>query len=517
MQEPVIAFLSDPQSHGIAGPVEVIQTHSAIVFLAGGHAYKIKRAVKYDYLDFLSLAAREAVLRRELALNKPAAPTIYDRVVPITRDSSGALALDGPGDPVEYVLVMRRFPAKDELANIAEAGGLTIPIADALGRSVAGYHAAAEVLRTGEGAVLIHEIIEELERVFAGMTDTLGADPVAHFSMAARAQLQRHRALLDRRSGEGRVRRCHGDLHLKNLVMIDGVPVPFDALEFDERLGTCDVYYDLAFLIMDLWHRGLRVQANAMLSAYVSVTGDISGLAALPLFLGIRSAIRAMVDVQTWRLTGDATLTRNALTYLTDANAFLDPPPPRLVAIGGLSGTGKTTVARLIAPGIGPPPGALVLRSDVERKALFGAAPLEPLPPSAYSEAASRRTYVRLFARAAEALAAGHGALLDATFLDAQDRAAAARVAARAGVPFQPVWLTAPPDILARRIRTRAADASDATEAVLRAQIASAKAPGDWPRADASGDPETSAAAARTCLDAQEGAGQPPDDPQLSG
>lgn len=497
MQDPVIAFLSNPATHGIDGPVEVIETHCAVVFLAGSRAYKIKRAVKYDYLDFSDLAKRHAVLDHELALNKPAAPGIYDRVTTITRTPSGALELGGSGEPVEYALVMHRFATEAELGEIADAGGLTPAIAEALGRSVARYHAAAPVRARGEGAALIGEIIEELARVFAEMTEALGADPVARFTETARAELARLGPRLDARSAAGFVRRCHGDLHLKNLVMIDGAPVPFDALEFDERLGTCDVWYDFAFLVMDLWHRKLRDQANAMLAAYVSETSDLEGLAALPLFLGLRSAIRAMVDVQTWRITGDEALARAATSYLADANAFLAPPPPCLVAVGGLSGSGKSTVARRLAPAIGAPPGALLLRSDVERKAMFGVAADEHLPSEAYTAEASERTYRRLFDRAAEALAAGHAVLLDATFLALGQRAQAAALAEAAGVPFHPVWLTAPANILADRIRSRHADASDADEAVLAAQLDRDTGPIDWQIADAGGPLDATVATAR--------------------
>ncbi|MBT8408360.1 MAG: AAA family ATPase [Alphaproteobacteria bacterium] len=499
-QDEVVAFLSDPATHGTTDPVEVIGTHCAIVFLAGDRAYKIKRPVKYDYLDFSTLARRHAVLERELSLNLPAAPMIYQSVVPITRAPSGSLALDGTGPPAEYALVMRRFSTEAELSSIADAGLLTEEIARELGRSVASYHEAAPRSRSGEGAILIREIIDELGRVYSGMTDALGAKAIAGFGSGASSQLERHSALLDRRAGAGRVRRCHGDLHLKNLVMLEGRPVPFDALEFDERLGTCDVYYDLAFLLMDLWHRKLHAQANATLNSYIFATGDIEGLAALPLFLAIRSAIRAMVDVQTWRLTGEDALARAARCYLSDAAAFLEPAPARLVAVGGLSGSGKTTVAHRLAPAIGAIPGALHLRSDLERKALFDVDALKRLPQSAYSKGAGQRTYERLFGKAETALAAGHSVILDATFLLAEHREAARAVAEKAGVPFTPLWLSAPPDTLLDRVRSRAPDASDATEDVVRAQIARAPDADGWPKVDAAGDLATTLGAARAHL-----------------
>lgn len=505
VHDEVTAFLGDPRTHGVHDRVEVIGTHCAIVFLAGDRAYKIKRPVKYDYLDFSTLAKRHEVLLRELSLNMPAAPMIYERVVPITRDPAGALAINGTGEAVEYVLVMNRFSADAELSSIAEAGGLTDALSSELGHSIAKYHAAAASLSTGEGTILIREIIDELGRVFADMSDALGANSISDFATGAEAQLSRNQSLLDKRAQAGKVRRCHGDLHLKNLVMIDDRPVPFDALEFDERLGTCDVFYDLAFLIMDLWHRGLRAQANVMLNGYVLASDDVDGLDALPLFLGIRSAIRAMVDIQTWRLTGESALARNAKSYLRDAHAFLHPAPPCLVAVGGLSGSGKTTIARQIAPDIGAPPGALHLRSDLERKATFNVDELTPLPESAYSVEATDRTYRRLYDKAAAALAAGHSVIVDATFLAASNRRAIEKIAIDTQVPFHPIWLAAPQDILLHRIRTRAPDASDATEDVLRAQIAAMPEPGNWPTVDASGTLETTVMAAKARLRAKGG------------
>jgi uncharacterized protein len=173
------------------------------------------------------------------------------------------------------------------------------------------------------------------------------------------------------------VRRCHADLHLANLVLIDGRPVPFDALEFDERLGTCDIAYDLAFLLMDLDQRGLGRQANLCLNAWLVRTRDMEALAALGLFLAIRAAIRAMVTVQTARATG-RDVPPEAADFLKRALRYLSAPPPRLVALGGLSGTGKTTVARHLAPDLPPAPGAVHLRSDEARKALFGRRRTDP-------------------------------------------------------------------------------------------------------------------------------------------
>ena len=485
-QTETVRFLRDPATHGVDTPVEMITTHSAHVFLAGDWAFKIKRAVRYNYLDFSTLDDRRKVIAREFALNAPSAPAIYDRVVAITRDSSGRLALDGPGEPVEYALRMHRFRREDELTSIADAGKLTNDLADRLGQVMAGLHEAAE-RRPDDGALLIRDIIAELREAFAPMRSTLGEDRLTEYFRRTDRGFGAVAPLLSRRASEGRVRRCHGDLHLKNMVMIDGRPVPFDALEFDERLGTCDTWYDLAFLVMDLLHRGLAGQANILQNSYLRTSRDFTGLAAQPLFLSIRAAIRSMVAVQTLSGAVDDAIVREARSYLKQAIDFLTPLPPRLVAVGGLSGSGKTAVSIRTAPDLGSAPGAVHLRSDLERKAMFGVEPLARLPAAAYRPEANRALYARLMDAAEQVLLAGHSVIVDATFLAAADRQAVAGLAGRLRVPFAGIWLDSDPATLERRVSARTADASDADAAVLHAQLERGTGPVNWTRIDAGG------------------------------
>jgi len=498
-QSEIIAFLSDPKTHGCDADVELITTHSAHVFLTPGFAFKIKRAVKYNYLDFTTLEKRRKVIAHEYDLNAPAAPMIYDRVVAITREASGQLALDGEGEPVEYALRMHRFAHEAELSSIADAGSLTTKIADKLGAAVAKYHAAAEQ-REIDGAVLIGEIIEELRDAFSGMNATLGQNRLAEFFDRTDRVFTTLAPMLSRRAKEGQVRRCHSDLHLKNLVMIQDEPVLFDALEFDERLGTCDVFYDVAFLVMDLLHRGLTDQANVVLNSYVRETEDFSGLAALPLFLSIRAAIRSMVAVQTSSGTASIEIASDARNYLNQAIDYLAPLPPRFVAIGGVSGTGKTTIAARIAPSLDPAPGAIHLRSDLERKKLFGVDPLERLPDKAYRPDATQDVYARLLNRAEQVLRAHHSVIVDATYLSEIQRTAFRSLADRMEVPFDGIWLSADPATLARRVETRTCDASDADVGVLRTQLEHEKTPVDWVNVDAGSHLEIVTEAVKACL-----------------
>jgi aminoglycoside phosphotransferase family enzyme/predicted kinase len=499
-QNDVIVFLSSAKGHPGGGPVEVVQTHGAMIFLAGDVALKIKRAVRYDYMDLSTLDLRERIIRRELELNQPIAPEIYDCVIPVTREADGHLALDGNGTPVEWALRMWRFPASDELSVIADDGKLDDALARDLGQGVFDYHVKTPQ-RSSDGATLINDILDELGRVFADLGDLLNAAQIARFHQESRAALDDITPLLRKRGAAGHIRRCHGDLHLHNLVLLNGKPVPFDALEFDEVLGTCDVLYDLAFLIMDLRHRALGRAANIVLNAYLlaGVGHEDDGLATLPLFMAIRAAIRAMVLAQTARATGSP-MSEEAELYLADAVAVLSPPKPALVLVGGLSGSGKTTVAQELAPQIGASPGAVLLRSDTERKALIGADPQTPLAESAYTPEARAAIYHRMLGRAGGILRTGQSVLIDATFLDPADRSKAAAVATNAEVALHQLWLDAPLDVLIDRVTARRGDASDADANVVRAQYASAAMPKDWQVIAATGSIADTVARAKAVL-----------------
>jgi predicted kinase len=283
------------------------------------------------------------------------------------------------------------------------------------------------------------------------------------------------RGWLAERSAAGCVRRCHGDLHLGNVCLWEGKPVAFDALEFDEELATIDVGYDLAFLLMDLDRRVGREAANRVMNRYVARTGDLA-MRGFPMFLSQRAMIRAHV-LKAMNQDGDA--------YLAAARNYLDPSPAMVVAIGGLQGTGKSTLARALAPGLGAAPGAVVLRSDEIRKRLHGSPPEGRLGPEAYGDAANTATNGAVVAQARLVALSGHSLIVDATFLDPAVRRDLA-AAVPAGVPFLGIWLQAPLALLEARVGSREGDASDATVAVLRRAAAIDPGPGDWLAVDAS-------------------------------
>lgn len=505
-QREVLAALSQPATYGPAcTAVERIDTHSASVFLAGDRAYKLKRAVRYDYLDFSTVERRKQCCEAELALNARTAPAIYRRVVPLTRDGEGALVLDGRGTPVEWLLEMTRFDGEALGDRLAERHALCLPTMQALGHAVAVMHATAPVSRRRGGAAAMRWVIDGNAEAFASFPEDL-LPQARHRVVTARtrALLERLAARLDQRASRGLVRQCHGDLHLRNIVLLDGRPTPFDAVEFNDAISHIDVWYDVAFLLMDLWRRGLRRHANVVLNEYARATGDLDGLAVLPLFLACRAAVRAKTSATAATLATDAG-TRDALAgaargYLALAESLLEPRPAALVAIGGFSGSGKSTQAATLAPDLGAVPGALHLRSDIIRKDMFGVPALDTLPAAAYAPHVGVRVYARLAELAASVLATGHAVVCDAVYADAAARAAIAAVAAGAGVPFAAVWLEAPDATLLSRIAARRHDASDADAAVVRQQVARVEPPGDWVRLDATSDAEVTQRRVRAAL-----------------
>lgn len=507
VQEEVIGFLSEPRAYGgDVGAVERCDTHAAIVFLAGERAYKIKRAVRFPYLDFSAPPRRHAAIDHELEVNRRFAPDLYVGTQAVTRDADGTLTLGGTGVPVENVLVMRRFAQSDLLSRMAAEGRLTdahaVDVADAVIRSHALYPASNEP----QAAARLADLIDTMTVGLGEMADLLAPGDPAAFPARAHAVLARAHDAIERRAAAGLVRRCHGDLHLNNIVLLDGRPTLFDALDFDEALATVDTLHDLAFLLMDLDHADHRRLANVVLNRYLWRARDVDaleGLAALPLFLGLRSGVRALVTAERAAQkraaaeSADATAARG---YLAHALAYLDPPPPRLVAIGGLSGTGKSRASAAFAPELGAAPGALHLRSDLERKAMTGVEATERLPEAAYTREVSRAVYARVLEKARAAVKAGHAVVVDAAFLAAGERSAVEAVAAEADVPFSGIWLTAPREVLLARVAARRGDASDATTEVVERQLASGADGGAWRHVDASGPPEQTLARVRAAL-----------------
>ena len=504
-QSEVVTFLSEPSAYGFGrATVTRNETHGAIVFLVGERAYKLKRAVRFDYMDYGTADRRRAMCEAEVRINNRTAPDIYRGVVPITRTAENRLEIDGAGPAVDWLVEMNRFDEDTLFDRLAARGALDESLIVELIASLSTLHRAAERRPNAFSAA-------DFARELDGNTAELKRYAPKVFAFAAVEQLDRasRRAagraapLMEKRRGLGYVRHCHGDLHLKNVCLVAGRPRLFDAIEFSDRFASIDVLYDLSFLLMDLVHHNLRDLANVALNQYLWRGNGLAGLSLLPIFLSCAAAIRAHVGAATAETTVTAAdaVRAEALQFLARALAFLDPPTPWLVAVGGVSGSGKTTLDVGLAPSLGAAPGALVVRSDVIRKRLLGVDPTERLPAEAYAPGISDRVYQTIQDQAAIALGAGHAVVADAVYARRGEREKIRAVAVGAGVPFDGLWLDAPREVMARRIDRRRGDASDATLAVLDEQLGfvddSAVA---WTRVKGGGTKKSARAAARRAL-----------------
>ncbi len=490
-QAAIIDFLGAPSTHDGA-PVERIETHTAIVFLAGQRAWKLKRAVRFDYLDFSTRARRRAMCEAEVHLNRRTAPALYHGVVAVTRGADGSLALGGKDPPVEWVIEMERFDQEALFDRLAAKGRLDLELMPPLGAAIASFHAAAEQRRERGGKAGMHKVIDGIA---AGLLEYGRdiVDPAAcrRVTSGTHAEVDRLGTLLDHRRASASVRQCHGDLHLRNIVLLNGQPTLFDAIEFNDDLSCIDVLYDLAFLLMDLWRRQLPRHANAVWNEYIAATNDFDGLALMPLFLSCRAAVRAMTSATASRVQSDTSRIEEsrhmAREYLAMAESLLAVPQPALIAIGGLSGSGKSAAAMARAPSVGAVPGAIVLRTDEIRKELCGVPRLQRLGPEGYTPEISSRVYLTLADRARVAIRAGYSVIADAVFARPADRETIERVALDLSVPFTGIWLEAPAATLIERVRSRRTDPSDADEAIVRRQLDQDPGAIDWHRVDASG------------------------------
>jgi aminoglycoside phosphotransferase family enzyme/predicted kinase len=497
-QEEVVAFLADSASYPGGGPVERLETHANLVFLAGDHAWKIKRAVRLPYLDFSSLEKRHRACAREVEVNRLFAPELDLGYVPIVRSTTtGSLAFGGEGEVVEWAVHMRRFDQSALLSHVAATGDIEAELAKSVADAVLESHRHAKSAVSNDGSGPFKAILAALSRSLT-VAAAFPGDAAQSFLSDAGRHLALAGEILDERARHGYVRRCHGDIHLANIALWQGRPLLYDAIEFDEAIATIDTLYDLAFLLMDLEHHQQRRAACIAFNHYLWRSQedlDLAGLRALPLFLALRAAVRAVVSVdRAEQQKGEVSSTarQEADRYLQLAHSLLAPQQARLVVIAGISGTGKTTLAAALAPNLGSAPGAVHLRSDLERKALFHLDETVPLDPGGYSAEVNRKVYAALRRKARTVLRAGHSVVIDAVYPRAEERRVIEDVAAELRVPFRGIWLQAAPDKLIARVSARRGDASDANAGIVQRQLAGDFGPlsGPWHVLDTNGSKE---------------------------
>ena len=475
--------------------VELVQTHGAWVLLAGDSAFKIKKPVQFDFMDFSTLALRRAACQAELRVNQPFASDrpdrqIYRGVLPIVGSPEaprwGQPGVDD-GDAIEYAVHMRRFDEADRLDHLCQRGALQARHLGQLARRLARVQAGAPIAPAdapwGQVPTVQRVVQDNLQTLRALTTESAQGRLLQSLQDWTDGQWPTVAKALHERRARGHVRAGHGDLHLANLVLLGDEVQPFDAIEFNEALRWVDVAGDLAFPWMDLQRMGQPGLGHLLISEWIDASGDVSAPEVLPFFAVYLALVRAKVaairraQLPVQDTAAHAACEAEVQQYLNLARRLAWPEAPRLLITHGLSGSGKSHAAtRWLLRHAGSR--ALRLRSDVERKRLFGLQPLQSSDPdqrpTLYGPRAGTLTYDSLRQQARQWLQAGWTVLVDAAFLRHHEREDFARLAQTLGCPFGILAPTAPIEVLRERIQARqmqGGDPSEATLAVLERQL----------------------------------------------
>ncbi len=477
MSQSLIAALQNPAL--FPHPVEqfqLIETHISWVLLTGPYAYKFKKPVNFGFLDFTSLSARQHFCQQELTLNQRLTDDLYLEVLPIT-GTVDAPQLGGNGEVIEYALKMRQFAQEGLLSTLQANGELTTAHIDDMARQIASFHIKApRVLAEnslGSPESVMAPVTQNFEQILPFLSEKADLIQLQALQAWANASFTRLQPLLNERKAGGFIRECHGDIHLGNATLIDGSVVIFDCIEFNEPFRMTDVYADIGFLAMDLEDRGLKSLSRRLISQYLELTGDYAGLELLNFYKAYRALVRAKIALFSMAADADhvqrATTLRQYRNYANLAESYSNIPSPFLAITHGVSAVGKSHVATRLVEALG----AIRLRSDVERKRLFGDS------KDLYADDVSVATYQRLHELAEVILKAGFPVVIDATYLKLAQREAAAHVAQATGSPFLILDCSAPQAVIEGWLKQRQAqneDPSDATLEVIARQQASREA-----------------------------------------
>jgi len=477
---PLIRALCDPRRYPHAvDSVQVLETHISWVLLTGRYAYKFKKPVNLGFLDFSTLEQRRFYCQEELRLNRRLAPQLYLDVIAIGGTPENP-CLGSSLSAIEYALQMIQFPQSDRLDRVLARGGLSAPICDSLARAVAHFHQETTVAPADSPFGSYDRVHEPVEESFRQIVSREGeSEQTSRLGGWCRDEHVRRRPDFTRRQEQGFIRECHGDLHLENMVLLDGLVTLFDCIEFSDHLRWIDVISDLAFALMDLRHRGRPELAGRLLNAYLELTGDYEGTKVLRYYLVYRALVRASVscirESQANLSDEDRSTNRQRCEqYLELACRDMQPPSPWLAVAHGVSGSGKTSYTQsLLEAAV-----AIRIRSDVERKRLSGMLPTaratDSIAEALYSPEMTRAAYDRLDALAQSILDAGYPVIVDAANLKRAQRQRFCAIAASKRVPYVILDFQAPESVLRARIERRTLtghDASDATLGVLEEQL----------------------------------------------
>lgn len=474
-QSDIIAFFSSPQAHR-GQEVKRIDTHANIAFLVGNDAYKMKRDVKFPFLDYSTLEKRRIACEAEIRLNSQYAPQIYRSALPITLEPDGTLDLAGHGDVVEWVVHMNRFNEHLGLDRVAAEQGISPELAVDLAKLMVDAHSHTTRREAQPWIDDLAAYMDQNLQAFQEFPQFFPNEQVLELDAAARKEHQLIEPMIQSRGALGLVRLNHGDAHLSNIVLYDDKPLLFDAVEFDDAIATGDVLYDLAFLLLDLCERDEPVAANIVLNTYLRLAHQpkhLEDIRVLRFYLMMRAAIRAKIAAASSLHQNGETrrkTERQAQAYFQICRRTLEPTAAVLCVVAGLSGTGKTTLAQGLAPLLGRMPGAIHLRTDVIRKEMLEIGQTERAGKDTYTLEFSAKVYAELLQRAEKALAAGQSVIIDGVYGKPQERNSVEQLAAHTSASFCGIWLEADVETLINRVEARHGDASDAVSNVVKEQ-----------------------------------------------
>jgi aminoglycoside phosphotransferase family enzyme/gluconate kinase len=507
MQNPLIESLLNPNVYPFpVDKVELVETHISWVLLTGSIAFKIKKPMDFGFLDFSTLEKRRYFCEEEVRLNSRFAPEIYQQVIAIT-GSADAPQLDGEGEVLEYAVQMQQFDVDKTLDMVAVEQGLDSELITNIARGLALFHRSLETEPVpeppaGEHAYGSPEIVwaavkQNFDQVRPLLCHDDAIAKLDDIENWATTEYDRLELLIRARRATGFVRDCHGDMHLKNMALYRGEVLFFDSIEFNPGFRVIDIASELAFLIMDLQARKLAPQANRLLNTYLHYSGDYAGLALLRFYCSYRAMVRAKVALLQVAGLSPVEIAEHPnykefTAYLELAGRYSEQPKRFLALTCGVSGTGKSTLAAELASRSG----AIQVRSDIERKRLFGLEPEERSDNSIYTAEASHKTFTRLEELAEEIIHAGYPCIVDATFIKRSRRKQFREQAEKLAIPFFVLDCQASTAVIEKRIESREAagnDASEATVEVMREQLKAFEGPEDselanWIAVDTIGD-----------------------------
>lgn len=461
---------------------EVIETHISWVLLTGQYVYKIKKPVNFGFLDFSTLEKRHFYCEEELRLNRRLAPHLYLGVVAI-HGSEEHPELGGQGPVIEYAVKMYQFPQSAQLDRVLTDQGLDVLVMDKLASKVAHFHLSLDPVNKDSGfgdiSHVREPVLENFRHIRASIKDHTSSPLLDKLELWSQQQLEKLAELIQQRSAQGFVRECHGDMHLRNIALLDDDIIIFDCIEFNKNFYMIDVMSEIAFLIMDFEDRQQDILAQRFLNSYLEITGDYEGLRLLRFYKVYRALVRAKVDAlrlgqeKTGTLTYDQTF-KAFLQYLKLAERYTHPTAPCLLINHGLSGSGKSAGTRALLEKYP----AIQVRSDVERKRLFNIADnnnsTAAIEKGIYTAKATQMTYARLLDITQCLLSEGYSVVVDAANLKLQQRQLFIELAKLIRIPYFILAYKASVETLRERVilrKQQGSDVSDATLEILQYQI----------------------------------------------